>query len=222
MNVMTICSANGSWVVHLERWVRYVKRSMPGSVLYLVWMGDTGGMQAPVFKEFWRMKLYPQEMLNRWFLNSVRMEATELFGVSRMLYVDCDCDVLGELPDCDGELGCVRSTAPRLRWVQQCMEDGVGVPADEMNNCLLWLGRSYKEEYKEAWDHCVNAEDRIRGTIAFNVMLRNIKWEQMPYECSVVWSDVQHLVKAKAIQYCNDFGQAKRLELERLWRAVNL
>ena len=213
LNILTICSGQGDWPAHCERWVRYVLKSNPVAVLNLVWIGDTRPLASEWAKSFFRIKLFGVENLNRLFLNSVRMEATELFHVEHMLYVDCDCDVyenLSFIESGEPELSCVRSTGPRAAWIQQCVDDGLGVPEKEMNNGLLWMRRSYKEEYAKAWEAAGKADDRIRGSVAFNIMLRGVSFGELPYSTSVVWSDVEHLIDAKAVQWCNDRGQAKQ------------
>lgn len=223
MNIATICSSNDPWPLHLERWKRYILKGNPGAILHLIWIGDTSVLQRPVFKDFFQIKMYPIDHNNRKFLNSIRMELTELFHVPDMLYVDVDVDVyesLSFIESGDPSLCCIRSTGPRGRWTQHCVDAGWGIPEKEMNNGFLYLKRSYKEEYEKAWNACADAEDRIRGSISFNVLLRDIQWRELDYSTSVIWSDCKNLVGAKSIHYCNDRGQEKRETLERLWRAV--
>jgi hypothetical protein len=61
---------------------------------------------------------------------------------------------------------------------------------------------------------------RLIGTYAFNWLVRENKdkFSELPYYNSVIWWDFANFANAKCVQYCNDAGQAKRLELERVWR----
>ena len=228
MNIATICSEQGTWPRHLKRWLRYVKKSNPGADLYLAWAGGMPG-ELLASNQFKGVKMFPANMaLSREWLNTVRMGMTTLFGVEDVLYVDCDADVITDLSDVikdarHNELLCCRSTGIRPAWAQLSLDKGWGYPKEDMNNGLLWMSRDYSQQYGEAWKATPESvSDRIRGSVAFQIMMRDVAWRELPYEYGTVWSDLDHLPKARVIQWCNSYGQAKRLELEDLYHAVQL
>jgi hypothetical protein len=214
MNIVTIAT-EGKWVdVHLKRWVRYAKGS-----LYLILAGKC---DAGLRKVFSGIRDYDLGVANRVWFNEARMEAVELFGLKDILYVDCDCDILGELDEKElrGEgVGWVKSPTVHRNWVEVCQKKGYDYPEKMANNGFLWLDRSYKDDWEKAKESVegLGLGERTLGTSVFNEMLRSVKNRELSQENSVIWSDARNVLTAKAIQYCNDFGQAKRERLEKLW-----
>jgi len=224
MNLVTICTED--WVdKHLVRWVRYVKKNAPESRLFLIFAGRIR-RDLPVLGEFENIREFDANAAGRWFYNSIRMEATELFGVAPMLYLDADADVIGklEIEHEPGKIGACRSPVTHPAWNRWCGEHGLGVCNQvEFNNGTVVLDKSYKDEYALAWEEAAKAEycsERIRGTIAFNIMLQKVEKYTLPYVYGNIWWDLRNAFDARVIQYCNDEGQKKRVELERLWRAA--
>lgn len=221
-----ICTiSTGEWVDrHLARWLRYVKASNPGARLGLV---AVGCVRDGVVGQFDKVVEYGmEEANNRDFWNVVRMGACRLFEEKRVVYCDADADVCGSLEylegvDCRG-LGFVRSPAIHGVWKELCVGTG---EVWEANNGFLVLERDWTVEYAEALNVAIasGAPERIRGTVAFNLMVRKAKgmWRELPYRNSVIWWDVEHLLGADVIQWCSDRGQARRCELEMLWREAN-
>lgn len=219
MRLLTISTAD--WTErHLKRWIRKAKESNPNAELYLVFIGDT----CRYSDSFKAVKYYGEESHNRNFYNHVRMNACEIFGVDEMVYCDCDADILGNLTWIDGidkvPLRFVRSPAMHDDWVGVCKEAGWN--KWEANNGFLvlrskddFLLKMY-EQAEKATDEDIKPNPRIRGTIAFNLMLRTnpYVWGELPYSTSVIWWDHENIMDAKTVQYCSDRGQEKREELE--------
>lgn len=226
-NLCTIVTAD--WVdLHLRRWARYAAKNSPQTPLGLLAIGEGGNLDGigPLDK----VVLVDSPEVLRPFLNEIRMDFPALFGPC--IYCDCDADVftdLGGLADLKSPLACCRSPAMHEDWgrVWDALQLGPEI-APEMNNGFLVMKRSFLEEYHRADDalsasHC-EVNPRIRGQMIFNLMLRKVcpaDWEELPPEISAVWWDKFACLKASVIQYCNDHGQRKRVELEQLWRAVN-
>lgn len=210
----------------LGRWLRHVKASNPGMDTGLILISDRDMRGDGVVGGFDKVATYGvKEGWNRRFWNAVRMLGPDLWGESECIYCDCDADVVGGLGWLDGvdtELGYVRSPAMHGWWAGSC--EGRGEPVWEANNGFLLLRKNWIAEYKAAEQVAMGmgAPERIGGTVAFNVMLRAVgKWRELPYKTSVIWWDIEHLIGADVIQWCNDKGQARRAELERLWGEVN-
>jgi hypothetical protein len=171
------------------------------------------------------------ESANRKWFNSVRMGATKAFGVDSILYLDCDADVLADVSPMvnavtSAQIGAVLSPVMHVELGELASKLGWGAPEREWNNGLLWLQRDYTSDYEKAWDKAeasgVN-RPRIPGTLAFNTMLHDLpvgEFVTVPSEYGVIWHDVASLGTARIVQYCNDFGQQKRLELEAEWIAA--
>ena len=195
MNICTICT-EGHWAEkHLPRWVRYANRQ--NADLYLYWIG--GVVPDWVDKAFKGIMVIDTN--NRPMYNVVRMGACRDFGVDSILYCDCDADMIGAMDIVVTKgLGCVKNP----------------VAPGEYNNGLLWLNRDWQDEYQKAYAEVLDkGSARIRGTLAFNTMLKTTDdWEEIPYKYSVIWWDLNNLIGARCVQYCNDQGQAKRIRLE--------
>ena len=222
MNICTIITPN--WIDrHLVRWCRYVRRSNPTANLYLIMpqQFDLGKLTGE-FKGVW----YDDAEPSRYWLNSIRMRGCELFGVDEMIYCDADADILEDLgsvtEDKTYEIASVPSPAIHRDWTAASLELGWGVPEKEQNNGFLVMRRSFEKEYETAWEQSgICKDNRIRGTIAFNIMLHGMeKAKELSYTTSVIWWNMEPdvMLKAKIIQYCSDKGKAKRWELEQLWR----
>lgn len=224
MNICTIITAG--WVdKHLIRWKRYADKNLPTWKKYLIYAEDwIGDAESWVKDSFDGVKVIGAGQRDLW--NRCRMGATTLFGLDEVVYCDADADILAplELQDIMGDatMGFVKSPAKHGDWVNIC--DKRGWPSWEANNGFLYLKCDWTEEYDKAVES-VKAEctsDRISGTMAFNWMLRNSEgWTELPYENSMIWWDVNNIIGARVVQYCNDQGQAKRLVLEREWRDCN-
>lgn len=221
MNICTI--STDTWAKsHLVRWVRYVRKNVKDAKLFLFYIGDEELLTRPLFAEFEKILPFESDKNNRHFLNACRMGATARFGVDEILYCDCDADVMQDLNHVAGEsdkpLMCVKSPSPRMTYIKVMVDEGNGVPQKEMNNGLLYLRKDLESEYNQYWIKAGNtpAAMRIRGTIAFNLMVNDHpEWvHELPYKTSVIWWDIVKTVDADVIQYCNDQGQAKRLALE--------
>jgi hypothetical protein len=221
-----ICTiATGDWVdKHLVRWLRYVKASNPGARLGLVAVGCERVGAVGAFDKV--VEYGVEEAGNRDFWNLVRMGACRIFDEKRVVYCDADADIHGSLEglegvDCHG-LGFVRSPAIHGVWKGLCDVTG---EVWEANNGFLVLERDWTVEYGEALKAAIEsgAPERIRGTVAFNLMVRKARgrWRELPYRNSVIWWDVEHLLDAAVVQWCSDKGQGRRLELEQLWREAN-
>lgn len=232
MNICTIAT-EGEWVdKHLPRWVRYIRKNAPDAELYLFYMAR--GSQAQTDKilgEFKAVVFESAENFGRKWLNSVRMSAPVAFGVSDILYLDCDADVLAdinEIPKASPcSLLCCRSPVMHGIWPKARARLLGGMPECELNNGLIYMRRDFVEEYEAAWKKAGEAPDvpdRIRGTIAFNLMLEDMKrmtdWDTIPASYGTIWWEVDRLPLAKIVQYCNSEGQAKRLRLEETWKAA--
>jgi len=206
--------------------VRYIRKNVKDAKLYLFYIGDSEALSAPLFAEFEKILMFDSSKNNRHFLNACRMGATKHFDVPEILYCDCDADVMQDLSHIpamsDRPLMCVKSPKPRDTYIKVMVDAGKGIPKTEMNNGLLYLRKDMESEYNQYW---VKAGDtpasmRIRGTIAFNLMLNDhpeLVFE-LPYKTSVIWWDIVNTVDADIVQYCSDQGQSKREVLEREWR----
>ncbi len=233
MNICTICTGNQPWLTHLERWCRHACISNPQANLCLIYAGDERLIPGSIIEQFDDVKVYDPSVIERPWFNEVRMDATELFGVDDMLYVDCDCDIHEDLSgvadETDKELGYCLSPWAHKTWIVLSDELGFGYGKWSANNGLLWMKRSFKEEYAEARAKIeeIQKPSRIGGILVFNTLLRMhpLLGAELPYDYSVIWHDFRvtrdntpHLRNAKTIQYCNDDGQRKRLHLEQIWR----
>jgi hypothetical protein len=232
MNICTICTGNQPWLTHLERWFRYAKISNPQAKLHLILAGSPELLTQGIIKEFDDVKLYDPSVICRPWFNEVRMDATDIFGVDEMLYIDCDCDIHERLDDVMADskldLGYCRSPWIHPHWTHMSEELGYGAATYSANNGLLYMRRSFKKEYAEARARIeeVQKGSRIGGILVFNTMLRMnpLLAYEIAYEYSVIWHDwaqvnnVPVLRTAKTIQYCSDQGQQKRLFLEQTWR----
>jgi len=221
-----ICTAATSdWVdKHLVRWRRYMEKYNPDWDCYLYHIGQDFEGQFPGFSEKF-VKVIELDPDGRRLFNRCRMSATTHFDVPQIVWMDCDCDVIGSLDDMtDGlhpkaTLACVQSPAMHKDWrvvaEKHGFDDGV-----EYNNGLLWMSEDWGERYDVAFKAMEGeASPRIEGTIAFNAMLAtNDGWGEIDYKYSTIWWDVASFVGARAIQYCNDKGQAKRVMLEEEYR----
>lgn len=230
-HICTIAT-DGIWLdMHLPRWVRYIRKNVPDAQLYLFYAGDDVPKSA-IMGEFVTVRHYRMEVVNREWLNSVRMGATKEFGVPEILYLDCDCDVLADLAPVfetktDIALAACESPTMHTEWGDVCQRLQWGPPQKEWNNGLVLMRDDFSACYKAAWDKvAATGVDRMRihGTLAFNVMLRTMgdKHATVPYEYGVIWHDVDALATAKIVQYCNDRGQDKRVKLEMLWNAARI
>ena len=224
MNIATICSENGTWPTHLKRWIRYVKKSNPAADLYLAWAGGMPG-EMLAGNDFKGMKMFPAGLaLSREWLNTVRMGLTTMFGIEDVIYVDVDCDVYESLEGFKANashIGWCRSPGvPRPSWLGWHLDKYGVLPAIEANNGMLYLDSDYTEEYSKCWKDIGDSyPDRVRGTAAFNLMLKTVKGVELDYAWAVIWHDLEALPTAKTCHWCNDRGQKKRMELEHLWEA---
>ena len=232
MNLVTICTGDQPWLTHLERWFRYARLRCPKAKLHLLYAGDPRVTTQGVIKEFDEVKVYDGSVATRPWFNEVRMDATEIFGVKEMVYIDADCDIMGDLSGVVGEtekdLGWCRSPWCHPRWTVLSDEMGYGRGEWSANNGFLLMRRSFKEEYAKARKKIEEEQkkSRIGGILVFNVMLRMYPElaEELPYEYSVIRSDygtpqgIEALENAYTIQYCNQINQALRLNLETDWR----
>lgn len=228
MNICVIASDN--WVqYHLSRWIRFIRMNVKQPKLYLWLLGDGISQRNPLLREFEKVKYENADCVNRNWLNSARMSATTTFGVDEILYLDCDCDVMQEISDIPERwkkpLGCVKSPLIHKAWAEVSQEMYGTLPSREFNNGLLYMRKDFGEEYRVAWDEvakCKGVPERIQGTLAFNAMLHNLgdNWDSIDYEYGVIWHDVESLVAARIVQFCNDEGQRKRVTLEQEWRAA--
>jgi len=223
MNICTIITQD--WLDrHLVRWVRYVRQNVPDVRLYLIYAGREL-TKVPVLAEFEKLHCYGGPV-NRWWLNSVRMGATTLFDVPEILYLDADCDVLADISDIptlsDKSLMCVKSPVVHEASTRASMAMGRGAPSKVMNNGLLYMRKDFSDEYAAAWERLEKfpdvARDRIRGTVAFNEMLAETEYFELPYKYGAIWWDTGAVMDASIVQYCNDNGQSKREHLEGIWR----
>lgn len=227
MNICTIAT-EGIWVdAHLPRWVRYIRKNVPGAQLFLMYAGDSTP-NVPVMAEFADVKYWRMKDVERKWLNSVRMSATSHFRLDSILYLDCDADVLGDISALSdrpvaAQIGAVLSPIMHTEWGGVCSALKWGPPQREWNNGLVHMKRDYADEYAKAWETVENSgvkRDRIHGTLAFNVMLHEMgdaNIDTIAGEYGVIWHDVDSLPNARIVQYCNDHGQAKRINLEHLW-----
>lgn len=224
MNIVTICTPDHPWFnIHLPRWLRYARRSNPTAKLCLFLPSDDPRILTDkTVRGFDEIKLFPMSAVCRPWFNEVRMEATSILGVDEVLYIDCDCDIYGDLSDIpeksDKDLLWCRSPVIHPPWMEFCDKLGFGIPEFAANNGLLYLRRSFKDEYQKAKE-LVDANKppaRISGTFAFNAMLRQNPDanDEIDYKYSTIWWDAEKLKEAKTIQYCSDDGQKKRIMLE--------
>lgn len=232
MKIVTVAT-EGVWLdVHLPRWVRYIHKNVPDAELYLYYAG-TETPRAAILGEFAQVKYSRADVIGREWFNSVRMGATKDFDVDSILYLDCDADVLSDITQlsqtgADARIGAVLSPLMHTEWGDVCGRLGWGPPQKEWNNGLLWLRQDYTEQYAKAWKAVTDSgviRPRIHGTLAFNVMLHNLPAGELatvPPEYGVIWHDVGMLGSAKIVQYCNDMGQQKRVELETIWIASKM
>jgi len=232
LNLTTICTGNQPWITHLERWFRYARLNFPQAKLHLIYAGDPRVTSDGVFAEFDEVKLYEPDVICRPWFNEVRMDATEIFGVDEILYIDCDCDIHepldGIMGDSALELGYCRSPVCHPQWTVLSDDMGYGRASWSANNGLLYMRRSFKAEYAEARAKIEEMQkgSRIGGILVFNLMLK--MYPLLAYECdylySVIRSDCRQikgepmLKLAKTIQYCNSSNQEHRLQLEQNWR----
>lgn len=221
MSIAVATIITDDWIdSHLVRWVRYIRKNVKDAKLYLFYAQGKGEYRKhPVLAEFEIIDIF-DGIPNRHWLNAVRMGATKTFGVDEILYLDADCDVLADLNElkCEKELGCVKSPVihNELKRVNTAM--GGAILRNCMNNGLIYMKRDFTDEYETAWEQVARhmPKNRIAGTVVFNMMLKD--YEELPYEYGVIWWDTQNMLSARIIQYCNDQGQAKRTELEDVWR----
>lgn len=222
MNICTIITED--WIdKHLVRWIRYVRKNVRDVRLYLIYAGVKS--KHPVLAEFEKIH-YHTGKVNRWWLNSVRMDATRLFDVPDILYLDADCDVLKDLSEIgklvsDKSLACVSSPVVHEACRKAADILGHGKIDKVMNNGLLYMRRSFMDDYEAAWERTLKAEipDRIRGTVAFNEMLwSGQEYVELPTKYGAIWWDTGSVMDCSIIQWCNDQGQAKREHLEGVWR----
>ena len=241
MNICTICTPD--WISsHLARWFRHVRFSNPTADLYLIMPGTPDDLSHPVVREFTQTHLvdpaevYSHGQLSRPWVNEVRMSATELFDVDEMLYIDADCDVYGDMSrgwaESDKDLMWVRSPWPNAEWTQMAGQFGYSGAGDWVaNNGLLYMRRSFKDEWASAWEKCGNTHrnSRVTGVLNFNVMLRDNPelWHELPKRYSVVWRDweMYGLIpsmddgeRVMCMQWCNAEGQKKHVLHEEVWR----
>ena len=237
MNIVTIAT-EGEWVdIHAARWLRYVRKHVPDAVTCLILAGQSQELlhpNHPVVGAFDKVRVFPMREFDRPWCNRVRLEALDLFELDECLYLDCDADVLGDLSPIpafsDKPLLWVRSPVIHQEWFNVCQRKGVGAPKLEANNCLLYMRQTFVAEYDKAAAEVdtLDVHPRIRGTIAFNVMLLNNP------DASAMLPDIYGSVRgegrtedgkdymlkaAVVVQYCADRGKQKREELEALWLA---
>jgi len=224
MNLVTI--SNDLWLhTHTKRWLRYARQNTTCKLYLLLTTHEYQGvLHDPVVTGFDGVHYFPGDIGDRPWFNRIRMEATEIFGLNDCLYIDADADVYCDLSDIPGEadLRWVRSPVMHKNWPELCFKMGYGWPEWEANNGLLYMNRSFKDEYAEAEEKMkqFEAPDRIKGMQVFNVMLREVGNEELPMDWSRIWSHVEGVVDAKVLQFCNDRGQKKRMILEDLWEAI--
>ena len=90
------------------------------------------------------------------------------------------------------------------------------------NAGMLYIRKDYHKEYAAACERvaATEANPRMIGNAAFNVMLRSMKPKQhakIPYKYDVIWWDFAKWPGALAIHYCNDEGKKFREHRERIW-----
>jgi hypothetical protein len=223
-----ITIATRDWIDgHLERWIRLAKSSNPGAWFGLVLVSDDAMEGHPVIRDFDKVVRFDEKENCRDFYNVVRMGATRIFGVDEVMYCDCDADILegleGSEVDVSGaDLMWTRSPTASIEWVEYAKRCGYR-DLVMANNNLLYLRRDFSEDYKRELEVVTVAglSPRLRGTYAFNRLIRSgVKGEALPDCWNVIWWDSPKFLGAKVVQYCNDMGQAKRLELEREWRSA--
>ena len=224
----------GIWLdVHFPRFLRYLRKHNPTARVGLMVPGTEDVLTHPAVQACDKVVRYEPEVACRPWFNSVRMEACEEFQEPEVLYIDCDCDVMGPLGDIgeqsDKDCLWVRSTGVNPPIIPVCQELGYGVPDWCANNGFLFLRKSFRAEYGMAYNQCWKASksSRVGGLIAFNILLRMFPdlHAEIPYEWSTIWSDHDNWLgeggwKPRTLQFCNDQGQAKRLHLENVWRAA--
>lgn len=220
MNICTILSEN--WLEsHGMRWARYARKSNPAATLHLLTTGSVDAYRH-VYGMFDRVVHFPRSCEVREWYNEVRMEATDLLGVDEVLYCDADADILRDLswvPDfAKSDLMWVRSPTVSQEFREICAARGWKDWG--ANNGLLYLRKNLKAPYRERMEVMKKegVTERLRGTYAFNWLVRDIESAELPYYTSVIWWDYANLCNAHVVQYCNDQGQNKRLQLELTWR----
>ena len=231
MNICTI--ASDGWVDgHLARWLRKVRGSNPGATLCLILVSDNLRLLEPthaVVGGFDKVITVSEKEATRPFYNEVRMRLCGMFGVGEVLYCDCDADILGDVSGLEGlekDKGVlwVKSPVIRNEWSVLCQQMGYGRPEFMANNGLLYLRKNYDAEYRDGVERVgrFGTNPRVAGMMAFNAMLMagGVEHAQVGEDWSVVWTDVERLRTAKVVQWCNEHGQSRRMELEALWRAV--
>lgn len=224
MNLVTILTDD--WVdAHGVRWVRYAKKYNPDAKLYLYYLGRDMDAQFPGFSDNFE-KVITLPPTGRPQFNRIRMSATADFGVDEIIYCDADADIIAPLdeiamgihPKC--KLACVESPARHGDWTRVAKEEDFD--PREFNNGLLLLRDDFGEEYIDAVAAVEGKQcsPRIVGTIAFNWMLNTIETAvgELDPSYGVIWWDVGSFVGAKIVQYCNDQGQAKRVQMEQEYR----
>ena len=233
MHIVTIAT-QGEWLqVHARRWLRQVRRNVPGAkcCLILAQGGDAGREDAGAVALFDRVQTFPLSAATRPWFNYIRMMATTLFGVDEVLYLDADADVLSDLNEIPGlsdkRVLWVASPVMHGDWLNVCDAAGWDRPEKTANNCLLYLRGDFGTEYAEAVEYVakcgVAVNPRIAGTVAFNVMLHEHPGlgAELPGEYGAIWWEGGKWLRAKVLQGCNDAGKEKRERLERLRGAVS-
>ena len=224
MNICTIITED--WIeTHLERWVRYIRKNTKDAKLYLFLMCGKVPNN-PILGEFEKVETYDPKLFGRQWLNTVRMDACKTFGLDEVLYIDADADVLEDISGIPeivkGNLACVRSPVMHQPWTRWLAEQGKGgVGQVEYNNGLIYMRGNFTEQYALAWEAADKYDwvpDRIKGTIAFNIMLMDTPFDTLGAEYGTIWWDADKCINAKLIQYCNSEGQKKRVMLEQVWR----
>ena len=224
---LLITISNDKWMDnHLRRWHRYAKK-YSGCRLGLIAITENDALLWELMSAFDKVVVFNNSFDERKFYNKVRLMAPELFG-EPVIYCDADADIWASLVSvmeevkADGvEVACIKSPAPHKDWAKfKCGEV-------EVNNGFLVLNygkertKEIVETYNKMHDQVIEAggNPRISGTIGFNKMFwdSDIKGVVLKYDNSVIWWDTLNLQNAKVIQWCNDWGQAKRLALNNDW-----
>lgn len=223
MNICTI--SNDAWLhSHCARWIRYARLSNPSAKFFLHYCGERD-LSDPVLGQFDVVKQYGIECDRRDWYNQIRMRAVSDFCVDEILYCDADADILRDLSDVpkfsDKKLMWVKSPSVTDEWKALCEKNKW--ESWGANNGFLYLRKDWDDDYDYwlEWAKKNSTTQRILGTYAFNAMIRaDTDNCELPYENSVIWWDwgSHAYLEAKTIQWCNDRGQAKRLQLEQSWR----
>lgn len=220
MNIVAI--SNEAWLYsHGYRWARFARKSNPNAKLYLLYAGSM--CKNEVTDMFDNVYFFPNADAHRDWYNSIRMKAGKYLGIDEYLYCDLDADILQDMSHVLGQPGdvmWVRSPSVSQEWVDICKKKGWQEWG--ANNGLLYVRADHSQRYEEILGtlKAEGCSQRLVGTYAFNQLVREEKekFTEMPYYNSVIWWDYKNLATAKILQYCNDKGQAKRLELERTWQ----